>query len=82
MKRVQKFGKDICSTPGGILGFTTRLAINCLDMLSIFSVAWALSSIIVGYPSRSQVDVREIIVAVLYIILRLLGDLIRNRLTK
>ncbi|QBJ03568.1 hypothetical protein HWC09_gp151 [Lactobacillus phage 3-521] len=83
MKRVQKPGKDMGSTLGGILGavlgFTTRLA---LDMISLFYVSRALSSIIVGYPIRYQVDIRETIVAVLYIILRLLGDLVQNRLTK
>jgi len=85
-KRVQKSGKDIGSTLGSImgtvLGCTARLVISCSDMLSITFVAWALSSIVIGYPSWSQVDVRETIVAVLYIALRLLGYLIQNRLIK
>lgn len=86
MKRVQNIGKDTGSTlgsiSGNVLGFTNRLAINCLDMLSIFLVVGTLSSIMIGYPSRYQVDIRETIVAVLYIVLRLLGDLVQNRLTK
>ena len=86
MKRVQKSGKYIGSTLGRvlgtILGFIIRLFINCLDMLSIFLVVGTISSIMVGYPSSSQIDIRETIVAVLYIILRILGDLIQNRVTK
>jgi len=86
MKRVQKSGKDTGSTLGSLLGmifgFYCGLFIYCLDMFSLFSVIWALSSIIVGYPSSSQVDVRVTIVSVLYIILRIIGYLVQNRLTK
>lgn len=78
MKRVQKFGKDIGSTLRIILGFIVMLTISCLDILSFTYVPWNLAVVLIGHPSLTQSDIRLTLIAVLYIVIRILGELIKK----